>query len=783
MKKKFLTLSIIFILMITIVGCSNPGGETKNQYTIVYDSQGGTYISSIYTYEGLKLIKPIDPIKEGYTFLGWYNNDILWDFENNIVNSDIVLTAKWEKNKVESISYHVVLNAAGGNLNEIYIEFTSYIKVSLPIPSKEGYKFLGWYEDDRLIEKLYENKNYTLVAKWKLIQSESQKYYVNFSSFDTDLLITSIEFEDYSEVILPILTKDGYEFLGWYENGKLVTEINENRNYNLVGLLVRNKFYVTFDSQGGSSVPTQEVKNGDYVSKPLNPTKPEYIFDGWYQDSSCTIPVDWDKAITANVIYYAKWEKVLTCAEDRTQEKCLDPDTFDWNYNRFEFDGKGMEIKLYVGIAAENNPFSSGFTGERASERQVVQTNVEDEYNVKIAWTEYPAEAAWGPSRVAWIMDQGTKGIYQGHVFLIDSNWIPTLITNGSIAELYNMTKKTGLFKEIGYTQDPSLLTMTSVSKRVYGYSNGTVRPDTFLYYNQNLVDELGLEDPATLWNEGKWDYAKFTEFADAAMEAFGPDSGKTVLAGEWVRMSQGFLAAAGGKYIDGDLNKVLLSNPKTVKVWENLRALYAKGQIEKSSGSSDVNDNFIAGNTIFNTGSLWFLSSSLRFNVENKAFDISVVPYPTAEGDGAAKSMFTIPMGYESTWAIQPVENGENGISSKIILNILDDLMNSLPPEAKTESLDVNEKYRVFLEKRINSVESVNAIMSVQDGMHEGPSYLYLDLLELVSMTSGEGSHYKLNGFWINYPTLSGEEEPSVALNKLQPIYENTLNGIIYGN
>jgi len=72
---------------------------------------------------------------------------------------------------------------------------------------------------------------------------------------------------------------------------------------------------------------------------------------------------------------------------------------------------------------------------------------------------------------------------------------------------------------------------------------------------------------------------------------------------------------------------------------------------------------------------------------------------------------------------------------------------------------------------------------MSVQDGMHEGPSYLYLDLLELVSRTSGEGSHYKLNGFWINYPRLSGEEEPSVALNKLQPIYENTLNGIIYGN
>ena len=637
MKKKFLTLFIIFILMITIVGCSNPGGETKNQYTIVYDSQGGTYISSSYTYEGLKLIKPIDPIKEGYTFLGWYTNDILWDFENNIVNSDIVLTAKWEENIVEVKTYYISLDPVGGKLNESYIEFTDCNNVDLPIPTKDGYKFLGWYEDDRLIAKLYKNKNYTLVAKW---------------------------------------------------------------------------------------------------------------------------------------------EKVLSCAEDRTQEKCLDPDTFDWNYNRLEFDGKGMEIKLYVDYADENNPFSSGFTGERVNERQVVQTKVENEYNVKIAWTEYPA--MWGPSRVAWIMDQKNSEIEQGKIFQISSAWIPKLVSSKSIIELYNTNDQTGLFKEFGYAQSDIANEVTSINNIVYGYVTEKIRPDMFLYYNQNLVDELGLEDPATLWNEGKWDYAKFTEFADAAMEAFGPDSGKTVLAGEWVRMSQGFLAAAGGKYIDGDLYKVLLSDPKTVRVWENLRALYAKGQIDKSYLMADVSDNFITGNTIFNTGSLWFLSSSLRFNVENKAFKISVVPYPTAEGDGNERKNYLVPV---ASWSTYVIGSCENGNSSKIIFNILNDLFNSLPPIDFTTSYSEEELYRNSLRKTRISSQSIDAIMSVQDGMHEGPSYLYLDLLELVSMTAGEGSHFGYNGLWLNYPTLSGEEEPSVALNKLQPIYEKILEEILNGN
>ena len=42
------------------------------------------------------------------------------------------------------------------------------------------------------------------------------------------------------------------------------------------------KYTVTFDSKGGSSVTSQEVKKGNKVTKPTDPTKDGYTFGGWY---------------------------------------------------------------------------------------------------------------------------------------------------------------------------------------------------------------------------------------------------------------------------------------------------------------------------------------------------------------------------------------------------------------------------------------------------------------------------------------------------------------------
>ena len=67
-------------------------------------------------------------------------------------------------------------------------------------------------------------------------------------------------------------------------------------------------YTVTFDSNGGSAVKAQAVKNGAKASKPANPTKSGYTFKGWYSDKSLTKAYDFGSAVKSNFTLYAKWE-------------------------------------------------------------------------------------------------------------------------------------------------------------------------------------------------------------------------------------------------------------------------------------------------------------------------------------------------------------------------------------------------------------------------------------------------------------------------------------------
>jgi uncharacterized repeat protein (TIGR02543 family) len=66
-------------------------------------------------------------------------------------------------------------------------------------------------------------------------------------------------------------------------------------------------FRVTFESNGGSAVPGQNVAAGGTVSRPANPIRSGYVFDTWYQDDALTIPYYFGNPVTENITLYAKW--------------------------------------------------------------------------------------------------------------------------------------------------------------------------------------------------------------------------------------------------------------------------------------------------------------------------------------------------------------------------------------------------------------------------------------------------------------------------------------------
>lgn len=73
---------------------------------------------------------------------------------------------------------------------------------------------------------------------------------------------------------------------------------------------VTNMVTVSFNSNGGTSVPAQTIKRGEVVSKPIAPTRPDYEFVGWYADAALTQAWDFTQPVNSNMTLYAKWNEV-----------------------------------------------------------------------------------------------------------------------------------------------------------------------------------------------------------------------------------------------------------------------------------------------------------------------------------------------------------------------------------------------------------------------------------------------------------------------------------------
>lgn len=103
-------------------------------------------------------------------------------------------------------------------------------------------------------------------------------------------------------------TKDRYAFNGWTLNGAAYDfDTPVKSNITLVASWTQTTFIVTFDSNGGSDVPAQEIQTGNTATEPAEPTKGTDTFDGWYSDAELTQAYVFSTPVTADITLYAKW--------------------------------------------------------------------------------------------------------------------------------------------------------------------------------------------------------------------------------------------------------------------------------------------------------------------------------------------------------------------------------------------------------------------------------------------------------------------------------------------
>ena len=70
-------------------------------------------------------------------------------------------------------------------------------------------------------------------------------------------------------------------------------------------------YTVTFNTNGGSAIDSQTVESGQKATKPADPTKEGYTFEGWYVDANYSAEFNFDTAITEDTTIYAKWSEII----------------------------------------------------------------------------------------------------------------------------------------------------------------------------------------------------------------------------------------------------------------------------------------------------------------------------------------------------------------------------------------------------------------------------------------------------------------------------------------
>ena len=93
-----------------------------------------------------------------------------------------------------------------------------------------------------------------------------------------------------------------------------------------------DQFTITFNSNGGTSITAIKRDTGSLVAKPVDPTKADSVFDGWYTEAAFSNPVTWPITLNANLTVYAKWvtsTDYFLLARDAT----IDVNQFEYDFN------------------------------------------------------------------------------------------------------------------------------------------------------------------------------------------------------------------------------------------------------------------------------------------------------------------------------------------------------------------------------------------------------------------------------------------------------------------
>ena len=222
-----------------------------NQYTITFDTNGGSEITPITQDYGTAITAPANPTREGYTFIGWDK-----EIPTTMPAENMTVTAQWEINQ-----YKITFDTNGGS--EIAPITQDYVTaITAPAdPTREGYTFIGW---DMEIPATMPAENITLKAKWKDTEKPTGEIIIGTNKWREFLnkLTFGLFFKDTQTVTINAADNSGTVFISYLVTDRDLSEaelqslvfsgyeepfcIDPNGEYIVYAMLVDESLNITY---------------------------------------------------------------------------------------------------------------------------------------------------------------------------------------------------------------------------------------------------------------------------------------------------------------------------------------------------------------------------------------------------------------------------------------------------------------------------------------------------------------------------------------------------------
>ena len=358
--------------------------EVQNETDVLYVANGGKFADGQEVQQGLTdsdgmMRQPMTPTRDGYTFAGWYRVSDLSvlteeqkdlnkvDFTQPVTKPHVTMYAQWVKNQDE-INVLYAANGgqfADGNDTMQGVADSDGVMRQPTAPTREGYTFAGWYWVSDLSGLTDEQKDLnkvdfsqsvagkehvTVFAQWTKNQEQNDHavmYVANGGQFATGETFQQGVTDSDGMMRQPAApTRDGYTFDGWYWHADYSGYTDEQKaadkvdfsqpvqsDVNIYAQWTKNadaqaeQITVKFVDNFNGTESSAEVKKGEAVAKPADPTYDGWTFEGW----SSTLkddegnweytPVDFSKAVEDEdqdgvVTYYAFYSENQAAADD-----------------------------------------------------------------------------------------------------------------------------------------------------------------------------------------------------------------------------------------------------------------------------------------------------------------------------------------------------------------------------------------------------------------------------------------------------------------------------------